>query len=245
MSPFERFGMTHLSYSNIRKYSVQPAAWVCSYLYGVKDEAGAAAWRGTAVEKGLDALLLGVEKGEALNIALLEFENKAMGVADDKTDMERKAIPAFLDQASTAVLQHGAPLSRQKKISIDLPGIEIPLIGYIDYEWADFGLDLKTTHRLPSSPSMSHCEQMSVYMKATGKPFSLAYVTTKKSATYPVTQDMADQSYRNVVRGAAAIRHMLSLINTREDALKMFAPDWESFYWNGGDFKDKALELMK
>jgi len=241
--PFERHGIKHLSPSSLRLYRDQPAAWVCKYLFNVKDDAGPAAWRGLAVEAGLDALLFSNAGTDIVRVAMTAFENRAQGLADDKAMAERLAIPEFLKQANQALAGVSTPIHRQKKIELKLPGIEVPLIGYTDYLWSDRGVDLKTTMRLPSQPTPSHVEQMSVYMKAEGVPFSLVYVTPKKYAVYPVSQEMAEQAFQRVAQGAAAIRHMLSVSETPYDAAALFVPDMQSFYWSSPEMQAKAKEV--
>ena len=242
MNPFEKHNIQHLSPSSLRLYRDQPAAWVVKYLFAVKDEAGPAAWRGLAVEAGLDHLLFGGNAQAALAVTERAFEEKAQGLADDKTVKERSALKDFLTQAADVAARHGQPLFRQKRVQISLDGIEVPLIGFIDYEWPAYGIDLKTTMRLPSVPSPAHVEQMSVYMRATGKPFWLSYVTPKRATTYEITQDMADAAWQRVAQGADAIRRMLTVSETAHDAARMFFPDLSSFYWSP-PMIEKAQEI--
>lgn len=233
MNVFERHGITHLSPSSLRTYREEPALWVLKYLHRVKDEVGPGAWRGTAVEAGLNHYLLGQPEfaTKAMHVA---FEEKAAGVADDKIHKEREALPMFLAQAREALKDKPplTPKDQQHKISIDLPGIEVPLIGYVDYLWPDHGVDLKTTMRMPSEPSAAHVEQMACYMRATGRPFHLCYVTPKKWAMHEVSPAMADEAMENVMRGARAIRQLLSLVSTADDALTLFSPEMEGYRWS-------------
>ncbi len=232
MNPFERHNIKHLSPSSLRLYREEPAAWVVRYLMGVRDEAGPGAWRGTAVEAGVDRLLFGYDKTMALASMNAKWNELAQGAADDKAMKESADLPEYLAQAQAALQGRPMPLTKQSKISIDLPGIEVPLIGFVDYQWADEGLDLKTTQRLPSSPQPAHVEQMAVYMEATGKPFSLLYVTPKKSAIYPVTADMARDAMVRVRRGAAAVRALLEKSQGSYDALSIFSPDMSTYHWS-------------
>ena len=48
---FARFGIDHLSISSLRKFTEAPAAWVVTYLHGVKDDAGPARVR-TRIRRG-------------------------------------------------------------------------------------------------------------------------------------------------------------------------------------------------
>src|SRR5258708_22734871 len=53
--PFDRHGITHLSPSSLALYRAAPALWGLRYLFGVRDETGAFAARGKAVEAALAA----------------------------------------------------------------------------------------------------------------------------------------------------------------------------------------------
>lgn len=234
MTPFERHNIKHLSPSSLRLYREEPAAWVVRYLMGVKDEMGASAWRGRAVEAGCDRLLFQEGDGPAHDAMHDEFEKSAQGVADDKTVKERADLVAYLAQCrlSFKEMKWPTPLTRQTKISIELPGVEVPLIGFADWTWSDFGVDLKTTQRMPSAAKPEHIEQVACYMEATGKPFSLLYVTPKKWALYPVTEHEARDAMVRVRRGAAAVRALLDRCRNSGDALSIFSPDMSSWNWS-------------
>jgi hypothetical protein len=97
---------------------------------------------------------------------------------------------------------------------------------------ADVGRDLKTTWALPSSPRPEHIDQMAIYSHATGKPFELVYVTPKKHAIYPINAQQAAEGMARVRRGALAIQHMLGKVESGEDALRLYTPDYSSYLWS-------------
>ena len=162
----------------------------------------------------------------------LAFEERAAGIADDNAAKEREALPMFLAQARLALEPHGTPLTRQSKISIEIPGLAVPIIGYSDWTWADAGRDLKTTWALPSNPKPEHIDQVAIYSHATGKPFELVYVTPKKHATYPINPHQVAEGMARVRRGALAIQHMLGKVESPQDALRLFTPDYSSYLWS-------------
>lgn len=231
MNVFDKHGIKHLSPSSLRLYREEPAAWVTKYLLRVKDEGGPGAWRGNAVEAGLDHILKG-QPEHAQKAMYIAFEERAQGVADDKTAAERADLPMYLTQARLAFEKSPPPLKAQQKIEVEIPGIEVPLIGFADWVWSDYGVDLKTTKRLPSAADPAHIEQVAVYSDATGLPFSLCYVTPKKYAVYPVTADQARDAMTRVRRGAHALRSLLQRCDTASDALSIFSPDMASYHWS-------------
>lgn len=232
MNPFEKHGIDHLSYSQANLFRQQPLAWVVRYLYQVRDDGGPAAWRGRAVEKGLDGYLYTGNVEHGLMLAIQEYEHLAQGLADDKAAAERDNVPEIYKQAIHAMRGMGTPVHRQRRHEIKLPGLSVPVIAYTDYEWEDRGIDLKTTLRMPSSPSASHVAQMSLYSYATDKPFSLVYCTPKKNAMYPVTEGMALPAFKALHRTFLSMQKVLEMCDSKEQAAHIFAPDFEHYAWN-------------
>lgn len=224
-----RSGKPHLSYSSLSKFRAAPSVWALTYLMGIKDDAGPAAWRGIAVEAGLDQYLF-AQPENATKAMHLAFEERAAGVVDDDIAKEREALPMFLAQARLGTEKMPVPLTRQSSVSIDIPGIDIPLVGFTDYRWADRGLDLKTTWRMPSEARPDHAEQMAIYRKATGIPFSLLYVTPKKWSIHEVPE--SQEALESVYRTARALIHAIRKADDPQDFLRMYAPDFNSFYWS-------------
>ena len=222
----------HWSYAQAQLYSQQPLAWVMRYLFNIRDDGSPATWRGRAVEKGVDAFLFSGDVQRGLMHAVQEYDHLAQGLADDKAAQERDNVPECYKQAVTALRGVGTPLHRQRRLEIKLPGLELPVLAFTDYEWEDQGLDLKTTLRMPSAPSAAHIAQMALYSYATDKQFSLVYVTPKKNALYPVTQEMALPAFKRLHRTFLSMQQMLRMVETPEQAAHIFGADFEHYAWN-------------
>lgn len=231
--PFEKHGIKHISASSLNLYKAQPALWCGKYLLGWKDDVGPAAWRGSAVEAGLDLALYDRSAPfEAVAAKAFErFDLDAMGEVTDKIDKEREAIPAMVQQAFAAAGGWGIPNARQFKIEAWIDGIPVPVIGYVDYKYDTFLADLKTTHRLPSEPQGNHAAQVAGYWKATGLPPRLLYATSKKAAVYELTPEQCEAAWDDLRRAAFALQSMLRKVSDGTEALSIFAPDFDSFYW--------------
>jgi hypothetical protein len=243
---FERHGIKHLSASSLNLYKAQPSLWVGKYLLKWKDEVGPAAWRGSAVEAGLDRILYPFETDgkTPIEVAMERFELDAQGELDDgKIDKERESIAAMVEQAKEAVQGWGVPTARQFKVETWIDGIDVPLIGYCDYSFDGFVSDLKTTHRLPSTPQGNHVAQVAGYWKATGKAQRIIYATTKKHAVYEVAEEELAAGWADLTRAAYSLRHMLRKASDGNDALQFFAPDFDSFYW-ADSTKDQCLASL-
>ena len=98
-NPFADFNIDHLSPSSLIKFRSEQANWVAHYLYGIRDDAGPAAWRGSAVESGLHAWLHGETFEAALERALTQFDLAASGLHTDDIDKARGEIEPMLRQA--------------------------------------------------------------------------------------------------------------------------------------------------
>jgi hypothetical protein len=232
-NPFERHGIPHLSPSSLALYRHSPALWCLRYLFGVKDEAGPYGWRGRAVEAGVDAIVLDdAPDHEAIERAQDVFETEAQGEIAPEIDKERRAIPAMVRHAGEVFRQLGAPEARQHKVEIWLDEIEIPLVGYCDYVYHTFCVDLKTTHALPSQPRPDDAAQVVFYGDALSRSPGLVYASQRRYAVFPhVAIDM--ESARRVVRQSArAIRALLAATRDREHAATLFVPDTHNYRWS-------------
>lgn len=232
-NPFERHNITHLSPSSLNLYAANPSLWVGRYLLAWQDEFGPAAARGTAIEAGLDLWLFDRAKAsEAEAVALANFADRTGGLADDDHEAERANIVPMLKQAILALVDVPVPIGRQMKIEHYANGIEVPVIGYVDYLFESFGLDLKTTKACPSSIKADHARQVAVYAESKQRPWKVLYVTAKKSALYELGTEDQVIALRDLERQARAVRHLLKHSFDATEAAKFFAPVLDDFRWS-------------
>jgi len=229
--PFERHNIGHLSPSSLRLFRDELPAWVAKYLLKAEDEGGPGAWRGKAVEAGVDRLLFGYNDVDADRAMRATWDLAAQGELSAEIEKEQGALPDFLVQAKIAFAGLPVPVNRQCRIELKLPGISVPFIGYCDWVWRDKGDDLKTTHRIPSKPDPQHTEQVAAYSVYTGLPFSLTYVSPKRWTRYEIIRPVADEAYDRLIEGALAIRSFLDHVRDGHDAMSMFSPDLTRFYY--------------
>ena len=243
---FARHNIKRLSPSSLNLWQGEPALWVLKYLMGARDEAGPAAKRGQAVEAGLDLWLMGNRDFFACHRAALDnFALNTGGLADDDHEEEREVIGPMLEQATAAMKDAPRLTARQVPIETYLDGIDVPVIGYCDYVLEDTAIvDLKTTHRMPSSPKQDHTRQVAVYQKARQAPVSLLYVTPKKFARLHVPQEACDDAIADMTRVARSLQTMLGAAQTAEEATRFVAPDFSKFYWNA-ETRKLAQEVWK
>ena len=235
MNPFERHAIKHLSPSNLAAYRQEPAYWVAKYLFGLKDEGGPKMWVGNAVEAGLKAMLHGQTPDEAKAIAMDAFEVAAQGEASDECEACRAEIGPMLGMAASKIMDrmNSKPLC-QVRCQYFVEGVEVPIIGYLDFAFDDGTiLDLKTTRRMPSEPKPDHAAQVAFYCKSrNGAKGGLLYATTKRSELYLLSDDQIEASFGELVLAAKAVRNVLRLSPSRDDAASMFAPNYDHYFWS-------------
>jgi hypothetical protein len=232
MNPFEKHGITHLSPSSLNLYAANPCLWVGRYLAKWQDDMGPAGHRGSAIESGFDLWLYDrTQAAEAAKVAHCRFTELTQGVADDDHEAERANIAPMLSQAILALANAPVPVARQIKVEYWANGLEIPIIGYVDYLWEDHGVDLKTTKACPSAIKSDHGRQIALYAEAKGRPFKILYVTGKKFALYTMSPEEQAANLRDLERLARAVRHLLKKAEDAEDAARFFAPEFSDFRW--------------
>lgn len=256
MNPFEHHGIDHLSPSSLNAWLNCPSLWVLEKLMGFKGAMGASAHRGTAVEVGVSAGLfdhaLTIEDCAAL--AYPVFDRLTALSGDPKREAERAAIPGMIRQG-LALREHGVPFApneparfgsdKQHKVQIDLDGVPVPVIGYLDWLYADEIIDLKTTLRVPSAMSETHLRQASIYKTAhMDKRVRFFYCSDKKAEKHTLTREQYDAAMRQVVGGAQRLGRFLALSKDPAELAAIVPHESESFYWNDPLTKAKALEVF-
>ena len=235
MNPFERFGIKHLSPSSLNLWANEPALYVLKYLHGLRDEMGAAAKRGTAVEAGLDVFLMNRQASveDCTQVAIDNYRLNTGGLADDEHEKEAGLIAPMLTQAIGAMRNAPPMIARQLSIETWIDGIPVPSIGFLDYVFDDGSIvDLKTTARLPSAPRPDHIRQVSIYAQARQAPVSLLYVTPAKHARYHASADQVAEGLAEVTRIAKTLARVLNASSTAADVAEFVVPKFDSFYWN-------------
>lgn len=248
MNAFERHGIDHLSASSVNLFVAQPALWCASYLLKKRPAVGPAAHRGTAIEHGVECGLFDPEMAvsECQKRASEKFHSLTRLSADPRIAKERETVAPSVEVALTELRQYGVPdevdplFGRQHKIILELPGVAVPVWGFLDFQWSEHGIigDLKSTARIPSEISDAHARQGSLYGNSgSNLQVRMIYVSPKKVAAY-IVEDR-ERHLAEFVRAAQAIERLLSLSDDGEKLTRCFAPDLSSFYW--GDASARAL----
>lgn len=246
MNPFERHGIAHLSPSTINTFTAAPALFVLEKLLNRRQPVGCAAHRGNAVEAGIVHGLTNRDASveECVKVAEDTFDKLAALSADPRKDREKDGIPGMVKTGLLELLPYGAPSSTQGKVSLDVDGLAVPIIGFYDLEFADHGIiiDLKTTHALPSEIKRNHAKQVSLYTACRNNHQGrITYCTPKKIATYGL--ENASEHLAALTRGAMAIQRFLSVSADPMELAGICMPDLDSFYWNDPGARQAAFEV--
>jgi hypothetical protein len=242
MNGFEKHGLTHLSASSINLYANAPDVWVVSYLFGRKTPMGPAAWRGICTEDAVVQILMGDSETAAIDQALAKFD-KRFPIGDDKTSAERRRIQPMTQLAIEELMEFGEPEfpedaeHLQEKISITAKGEgwSIPVIGYLDLVFPQYGvvIDLKTTGRIPSTMSAEHQLQRAIYAKGKGNmSVRFLYVSEKKTSMLEDGDptELLAQAKVQISRMEAFLRHC-----DKDTARAIVPVQPSSFYWQGAE----------
>ena len=211
-----------------------------------KGQVGAAAHRGTSVEKGVvHGLQTGASDDECIRIANEEFWTLTALSGDPAREKEQQAVPEMVKQGLKELRGYGKPTSAQGKIEYRFDSIAVPFIGFYDVEWSNHNIlvDLKTTHALPSKISTNHARQVALYVAARGNENDprVAYITPKKSATYRV--ENVSEHVKALERIGLAIQRFLSISEDPNELAKYVVPEIDSFYFKDAIVRQNAYEV--
>jgi len=247
MNPFEIHGLPHLSPSTCNLFVSSPAMFVLEKLMKKRSPVGAAAHRGTSVEDGVAAALGGTPLDEAVQIASRRFSQLTALSSDPRKEKEENSITDMVKVGAAELAPYGKPTSMQGKIEYKIDGLQVPMIGFYDFEWADHGilLDLKTTHALPSKISTSHARQVALYLAARrgNSDARLCYVTPKKSAVYHL--ENVREHVEALGQIALTIQRFLSISKDPHELAGIVCPDVDSFYFSDPMARQAAFEVWK
>jgi hypothetical protein len=255
MNSFEKHNIDHLSPSAINSWINAPSLFVLERLLGFKGQMGASAHRGTATEVGVSVGLFdhGATLSQCVDAALPVYDKLTALSGDPKRDAERAVIPGMVKQG-LALREHGVPMTPnepgrfgtapQHKVSIMLEGVDVPVIGYLDWMYPEEILDLKSTLRVPSAMSETHLRQASVYKTAhINKRVRFFYVSDKRAEKHTLTREQYDVAMRELTFSAQRLGRFLALSDDARELANLVPHSSESLYFNDPATKAKAVEV--
>ena len=246
MNPFEPYAIQHLSPSACNLFIASPAAFVMQKCFHKKTSVGPAAHRGTSVESGIvHGLMTGADDAACVAIALAQFDKLTKFCSGTTLEKELANVPQMVKRGLDELRPYGVPTSTQGKISYDIEGLNVPMIGFYDIEWANHGilLDIKTTGALPASIATNHARQVALYVAARGNNLDprITYITAKKLATYQL-ENVADhvQALSNV---ALTIQRFLAQSSSAVELAKLVIPDIDHYMFNDPQAREAVFSI--
>lgn len=244
-NPFEAHGIDHISVSQLNLWAAAPGVYVMERLLGHKTPVGAAAHRGTAVEAGVVAGLMGASLNEAVDTANAVFTQRTALSSDPRRDKERDSLAGMVEQGIALLSPWGKPDRTQVRKEWRMDGIAVPVLGFSDVEYDAHGLiiDLKTSHALPNAIRTSHARQVASYLgSGANLGGGVAYVTAKKAALYRL--ENASAHVAALTRMAASLQNFLAISTDPNELASLITVDTDSFYLSDPRARQAAFAVF-
>lgn len=219
--------------------------FVIEYLIGERQQVGAPAHRGSAVEDGVSHGLsdLTAPLRDCIEVAQIKYDSLMALSGDPRREKYRETVSDMVTSALKELREYGKPDGMQGLVEWKPEGLKLPIVGYYDYQWTRHGIvaDLKTTERMPTEIKINHARQVSLYVGGSNMAGHLIYCTPKKLEAYRLENA---QEHREQLRKIAVIvESLLTLSDDPRYYLKLFAPALDSFYFNTPEARATAYRL--
>ncbi len=234
---FAKHNIGHLSASTINSWIQQPALCLLK-LGGFSDgEAGAAAWRGSSVDRAVTkaAFDQNIKVDDLIKLAHKTFDEnhtKSINTHDaEKVSKERKAVVDYVKTGAKFYRSLGEiPQSEQGKVVVRIGDIQTPFVGYYDLLYKDKVRDTKTVGRQVSQLAQTASRQASIYALGTGCEPWIDYVTTKEVRAYRV--ERVDYWLRQVELASKSLERVLSHSDDIVECCQLVYPDLDHWMWS-------------
>jgi hypothetical protein len=194
-----------------------------------------ATFRGESIEYGLiRKLFYNDEPGDIIKEVDKWFEECVISnkvEKDEKYKKEKASLPFYIDQILQTYNSIEEPcIGTQTKVELELKGVSVPIMGYIDFEFETHIRDLKTTKAIPTKVPHSVQRQLAVYSKATSKQAWVDYVSPKKTTSIRI--DNVDDTISEITSICQGIDKFLSISEDAKELANMFYPNLDSWEWD-------------
>jgi hypothetical protein len=156
----------HISASQLSMFQRCPEQWRRRYLLGQKERPGGALVWGSAdhyaheqnftqkITSGVDIPRSDVELAfvEGFDRAIERNGGAGEIVWDDKPGSMKDQGVALVGAYHDRVSPHVQPVTVEEKFKLQIPGVPVPVIGYVDVTTAETGIERKTAKRKESKP---------------------------------------------------------------------------------------------
>jgi hypothetical protein len=252
-SPFTNHGIEYLSVSKINSWISNPAS-VLYRMAGGKDDFGPPAWRGTSVETAFEKLMTAsnLSLEQVVDIAYREYDERILwdSFPDAKIQKERTTIADYVKAGYDHFKNLGEPSSYQRKIEVQLDELEIPFIGYIDFEFGKAGdfyhsiRDCKTSQMTLNGQKENHGRQLAIYCKAIGSDMTELWIdNVTRRAVQTVRYEDYKPYLQNLIQASLGFRKFLSMSDDIYELCQMIMPDLDDWRWSNSETKKQAKQI--
>jgi hypothetical protein len=185
------------SASQLNSFIGYRADWFLQRIRGIRTGVGVHAYRGTAVEAGMNHFIENeVSVEECVKHAFAVYAQESIG-SPDNFDIRQSVGPATI-AGIKSFEEKGYfidPPVLQAEISCLLPGCRVQLYGKLDYDFDNIIIDNKVVGKTPSSLKQDYILQGAVYRYATGKDVKFHFVIPQKKGIGIKEIQLTDKEY--------------------------------------------------
>lgn len=218
------FDIKHHSASTINSFIGYRHEWYLKKIRGVAFPGNHHMSRGKAVEEGINHYLkneCGVDECVKAALEVWGKEIIALGESFDMRQSIGKCVAAGIDSFRERGYDDGGT-SMQDKISVVLPGCELPTIGYLDYLRQDRIVDNKCVSKTPTLNKVTkrykhkqdYIIQGAIYKLATGLDPYFHYIIPLKDSVNIVEEGITEEDYdwgiKLAAKAAQAIERIIA-----------------------------------
>jgi hypothetical protein len=221
----------HLSASSLTTHMRCPRQWQQSYIFGEKGGKSDALVIGSGVHLCLSRRFMGLPEGDWWTEACEGYtpeDSRSQGVAEAMVYHYWEYIGKFI-----------TPVATEREILVNVPGVELPILGYIDLETADRNIDYKTTRyfsRKGVRPNKEWRLAQGIYQLDTPKPSEIHVLTRAKNDPVVIPDSTSHPLHIGLVNAGQVVR-------TVQYEWQRIKDNWENYgydSWPGNSMHEWA-----
>src|SRR6266576_737638 len=180
--------LEHLSASSISLFLRCPRQWQEAYIRGVRGSSSSSLVIGSAVHLGLSRILKGEEPGNFFDEAHLRAIDESGDniIWKDTPQSSKKWAEKMLYVYYERVGKYLDVKDTEVEMLFEIPGADIPLLGYIDIETNRGMIDVKTTGYVNRKPTLQNSWKLQMNIYQLQDPFPGEFHVITRSSTVPV-----------------------------------------------------------
>lgn len=180
--------LEHLSASSLALHMKCPRMWQDKYVLGHREPTNGGMFLGTVVHLGIKRMLDGSELGDPWNDALEEEESQINWSPRDNTRTMKQQSQVMIQNYYDLVGKYLRVVETEKEILFRVPGVDVPILGYIDLITDRALIDYKSTAFMSPKSVRLNAEwvfQQFLYQLEVPKPSEIHVITRKGDVIYP------------------------------------------------------------